>query len=950
MLVTYSRRIAGFDASRKPLLHRNGSLSRSQKRVKPTSEVLQELKSLDPISPEFWRQGEENSVRFYGYLDLDAKSDSMSGDELKQHIRDAIDNSHTLQDLYDTCEPLRDVFDAARRIVNETDGCLAFFTGFKGARVLFDPDRYWARGSVDCSYGHQGLELARSGLSEETDRYVSERCTVDSQVYGRSMGIKSDLLPHYVTGLHAVRLDDLTARLREHLSPALEQDIRDFWTAVFQNAEVMLETAPVFPNETKKKRKAETDDRSGEARVFELLVECGIEEGTDAIIKPHRGNAFVATIPNERQCRVGNKFHSKAGKTYYIVDTEKLLVIPKCFACSGDSAPLLPPWLAFQQDVLEHDTPAFVREYVRQVNGRIKMVHDSDKHCYLYNPEKALWECQSHQFAENMVGELLQPIIKKFQIENGEKRKHQFMKFVGSTVGQRNVFLQARTRFKDPSFKTNHIPHLLPIRNARVVDLRTGEVRQRTADDYFSFQCEVDFDGDLRRETPHADQFFSDVFGRYYDYMRHQLGYCLTGEMSARAYFIWWGRGANGKGACSELLKRVLGDFFTTLQPKAVMSWKDSYAAPSNASPHLVSLANARVAMVSETGPNDQLNENFVKSWTGNDEICVRALYQDEQKIRTQAKLILQTNNKPKISADQSIVDRTHFTAFEARFAKEPKDNEKRADPAVINALCNQYLPEVFLWMLRGSMEFYAHGLKLDSAALQSTMEFIDEHDCIAAFVRSGCVEGKSLRTPRNELYNCFDMWREAQHLQKMTASEFYSKLTNKGYVIGTGGNRNVHGLRPRLAPDLEARTQREEAQLATSVELFIRTRCARVEEARTPRAELHTGFTQFLGKGVEPKPFYAQLRGLGYTISKNGTRPVHGLQLRHQSTETKAVAAVAEVAEVVVPQAAGARMDEEDDVEIAAALEAEADEAERMKTLPGHSYGAAVDDEGFWA
>lgn len=943
MLVTYSRRVAGFDANRRPLLHRNGSLSRSNKQIKPSSEVLQELKALDPISPEFWRKGEENSVRYYGYLDLDAKSESMGTDELKQHIRECIYGSRTLQDLYDTCEPLRDVFDAAGRIVNETENCFAFFTGFKGARVLFSPDQFWARGSVHGSYGNQGLELARSALSEELNRYVSERCTVDTQVYGKSMGIKSDLLPHYVTGLHAVRLDDLTARLQsEHLSPDLEQDIRNYWTAVFENAEVMLETAPVFPNDTKK-RKAETGDRSGEARVFELLEECGVEGGEEAVIKPHGGKAYVAHIPDERKCRVGNRVHSKAGKSYYIVDIEKLRVYPKCFACStsGDSAPLLPSWLAFQQDVLEYDTPAFVREYVRLVNGRIKMVNDSDKHCYIYNSESALWESQSHQFAENLVGELLQPIVKKFMIEGGEKRKHSFMKFVGSTVGQRNIFLQARTRFKDPKFKVNFIPHLLPIQRARVVDLRTGEVRERRAEDYFSFQCEVDFDGDLQRETPHADQFFSDVFGRFYDYMRRQLGYCLTGEMSARAYFIWWGRGANGKGGCSELLKRVLGDFFTTLQPKAVMSWKDSFAAPSNASPHLVSLATARVAMVSETGPNDQLNENFVKSWTGSDEICVRALYQGEEKIKPQAKLILQTNNKPRVSADQSIVDRTHFTAFEARFAKEPTGNEKLADPSVIKALCNQFLPEVFLWMLRGSMEFYVQGLKLDSAALQSTMEFIEEHDFITAFVRSECVEGTSLRTARTELYNCFDNWREAQHLQKITATEFYSKLLNKGYVIGVGGNRKVHGLRPRLPAELEARQQEQETQLQNSVENFIQTRCVRVEDGRTPRAELHACFQQFLKKQVETKPFYTQLRGLGYIISKNGQRPVHGLRVRHQIAETKAVAEVE-----VAPQAAGERMDE-DDADVAAALEAEADGVERTETLPGHSYGK--EDEGFW-
>jgi hypothetical protein len=397
----------------------------------------------------------------------------------------------------------------------------------------------------------------------------------------------------------------------------LESLINDFWVEVFTQAEVYITTAPDLILE-RVARKSETSAQDRQIR--KLLAECGVEG--EAEIKKGEGNSFIVCIKNELYCRVGNKTHSCPGKTYYSVDLERSRVFPKCFACKNDSVPpLRPPWGDLQQDALDYDTPSFVREYVRLVAGRIKMVSACDNKCYIFNAVSALWEHKSHQFAENLVASLLQPIVKKFMIpgKGGEKQKRAFIKFIGSTHGQRSVFLQARTEFEDALFKTNLIAHLLPIRNARVVDLRTGNVRARTAEDFFSFQCDVEFDGNLQRATPHADKFFSDVFRESYNYMRRQLGYCLTGEMVARAFFIWWGRGANGKGACSDILKRVLGEFYTTLQPKAVMSWKDSANGPSNASPHLVALASARVAMVSETGPNDSNNVNFEKAWTGRD-------------------------------------------------------------------------------------------------------------------------------------------------------------------------------------------------------------------------------------------------------------------------------------------------------------------------------------------
>jgi phage/plasmid-associated DNA primase len=287
--------------------------------------------------------------------------------------------------------------------------------------------------------------------------------------------------------------------------------------------------------------------------------------------------------------------------------------------------------------------------------------------------------------------------------------------------------------------------------------------------------------------------------------------------------------------------------------------------------------------MVSETGPNDSINENFVKSWTGSDEICVRALYKEEQKIRTQAKLIVQTNNKPKISADRSILDRTHFSPFQARFSPEPKEGEKKADPNVIRALSNKYLHEVFLWMLRGSIEFYSIGsLKLDSAALKSTLEFFEEHDHLTSFVRSRCVSGKALSVPRNELYSAFQMFSAEQHISEITASEFYSKLLNKGFSVGSGGKRKVYGLRLRAATEaIESKIAHNETVLAEQVEKFIASQCYRAEDARVPRAELYARFQCFCFVEFQPKQFYAQLRALGLVVSKNGQRLVSGIQLR---------------------------------------------------------------------
>lgn len=893
-MLTYFARVVGFDKEGNLKLDPGGQPFRKKREIRSADFVFSELKWLNPLIPEFWRDDTEGApaVRYYGYLDLDAKGD-------KEEIKKALVKSTTLQEFYDQCEPIRNVFDAVRRIMDEiqpVESRFAFFTGFKGARVCFLDAKYWR--SVlhkrKGDNGSAGLKVALSGLSPETIQFVQERCEIDPNPYGAGKGIKTDLICHHKTKRFAAKLYDdtgafsLEGDVGHFLMGHLDVMISHFWKCIFESSEEQFESADelVLEPRSNKRKLDESPLDDNERRVRALLNECNMVG--EATIKPHEENSYLVTL-EDQWCCVGQKLHSSSGKTYYIADMEKMRIFAKCFSCQGGAVEIAPPWGIFMDRVLENDTVGFVEEYVARVEGNIKMNDIGDKKCFVFNEEKALWEHKGHQFAENLVSRLLLPFMQKWIIpgKSGDKTKKALIRFITSTQGQRNIFLQARTSFEDPSFKTDRVPYLLPIRHARVVDLQTGEVRARTAGDLFSFECDVDFDGDLNRATPHAERFFADVFeAALYNYMQTQFGYCLTGETVARCFFVWYGIGSNGKSECSKVLKRVLGDFFTTLAPKAVMTWKDNHNGPGNASPHLVTLAKARCAMVSETGPNDQINENFVKSWTGSDEICVRALYSEEEKIKPQAKLIIQTNNKPKISAEQAIIDRTHMTEFGARFTKNPVDSEKQADPQFVRALLDEHIDEVFLWMLHGSIRFYREGLKLEDSALNSTLEFFQENDHVGAFLRSHCLEAPYCSVPRTDLYTAFKTWCDHNYIPTVTATEFYAKLTNKGFQLGSGGQRKVKGLRLRKAGRDEEALQIQETRTEEQVLRFSLTR-ARSPSFHTPRKELYQAFNKVSpGAQCSASEFYAHLRALGYSISKGGCRNVAGIALAEAEDE----------------------------------------------------------------
>ena len=57
----------------------------------------------------------------------------------------------------------------------------------------------------------------------------------------------------------------------------------------------------------------------------------------------------------------------------------------------------------------------------------------------------------------------------------------------------------------------------------------------------------------------HASRFFKEVFigdSALIDYAQQLLGYCLSGSSVAKAFFIFCGKGNNGKTTLMEMMKR----------------------------------------------------------------------------------------------------------------------------------------------------------------------------------------------------------------------------------------------------------------------------------------------------------------------------------------------------------------------------------------------------------
>ena len=380
---------------------------------------------------------------------------------------------------------------------------------------------------------------------------------------------------------------------------------------------------------------------------------------------------------------------------------------------------------------------------------------------YVYDYNKALWILTSKnniswlitEKAEIKLKEIGNILLNKFSSKNTEdeniyKKIPKAMLKVGSSNFVKSVFDAMSRHLLDEDFenKLNNIKYLVPIKNNQTINLKTLKIEPRFKKDYFSFEIDCEFlkDDNLK----HSSRFFKELMCDNIDnylFLQKCLGYCITGEIRERCFFVFWGQGANGKSTLTELMKKILKNFYQSASPKIFIKSNSS----AGASPHLMALKDSRVCVLSELEQGMQLNQSTLKAITGGDSISCRQLYCKQTTINPICKPILLCNLKPQFDCnDQAMIDRLKYIPFNARFIKNPDPNEKneyKRDCNFIEELQTTYINEVFTWLCIGANNWYNDiNLIPTKNIIEATNEYLNDIDIVAKFLDEYCEITKS--------------------------------------------------------------------------------------------------------------------------------------------------------------------------------------------------------------
>ena len=351
-------------------------------------------------------------------------------------------------------------------------------------------------------------------------------------------------------------------------------------------------------------------------------------------------------------------------------------------------------------------------------------------------------------------------------------------------------------------FSLDMIKHLLPIRDNKVINMKTGECIDRLREHYFTRSCPVRWNP---KADPHRwNRFLTGVSLGSKDWeeaYRNVMSYCTTGELGAKKFFIFDGEGNNGKTVALNMHRNFLGDFCTEVKDHVILEGARDNG--DNPSPSHAALKNVRTATHGEVDPGKKFCENFILRLVGGDPIDGRYLYKDLLKFISPAKLILAVNNKPNMGINPAMWNRCWRQFWGAKFVTNPDPNSK-SNERLIDESFKEEMPNdendrsAYLnWLIPGWIQYYSTGKLIVPELIQKDIDsykksdnhiidFLEEH---CEPYTTGSIETTPIEndSPSIYLYKLYNKWQGVDKKLKVTQKAF-GTMINK--ILGRHSGR----------------------------------------------------------------------------------------------------------------------------------------------------------------
>lgn len=263
-----------------------------------------------------------------------------------------------------------------------------------------------------------------------------------------------------------------------------------------------------------------------------------------------------------------------------------------------------------------------------------------------------------------------------------------------------------------------------------VVNLVTGQLRPGKVTDFITQQGNAHY---LGLDAPDPPLFVEQMNWLFDDdpevirFVQKWLGYSLSGRVNEHLFPEFIGEGGSGKSKLFEAVMQVFGDYGDQINPEVFHDTSSTLSLES-----IMKFRGKRLVYAAETKEKGVLNEQFIKSVIGNDQMNGRVLYVGLVTFKATHKLMLITNFKTIVAGkDHSIWRRLiNIQLTERRLVRDDTERGEK-----IKAEANQILS----WLVRGFQLYLKEGLERPAKLVAENEAFRGEMNLLQRFIEEQC-------------------------------------------------------------------------------------------------------------------------------------------------------------------------------------------------------------------
>ncbi len=237
-----------------------------------------------------------------------------------------------------------------------------------------------------------------------------------------------------------------------------------------------------------------------------------------------------------------------------------------------------------------------------------------------------------------------------------------------TTNAKNNILRELQEEQFDGSFlkSMNKESYMLPIKNKKMLNMKTLEVTERTFENKFNFICDAEYIDLNEEQETDIRKYFMDLFVNNENVMKCVLNIIkssFTGVL-LRYIFFHTGSGSNGKSLLFKIMSNIFSNIMNVINKDVILEKKSS----SHINTEFEKLETCRLAYVSELKETDVLNVTNIKSISGGDDINLRGICKSDRTITPVSTLHVLTNKLPKFEVEKAILNRIIMIPYKAVF------------------------------------------------------------------------------------------------------------------------------------------------------------------------------------------------------------------------------------------------------------------------------------------